>query len=217
MPMFALPLVLFASQLVTPPGMGGSDPRPFGGPQRARETPIPGTEASAGGANGASGGRRRSGRRVAGSQGRAFREAPASVVIDGDRLAGAAIVANRRVLVEMRPVFERLGARVDYIAREGKVNAFTPKRGISLTIGSREAMLPGRITLDSPPVLRDGKVYVPLRAVSQAFGASVVWNGARRTATVTSDPTMPRNGTGSGGGSTGGTEGGGSLGSGGGR
>ena len=209
MPILALPLVLFAAQVVSPPGMRGSDPRPYGGPQRNRENPPlqTGGMMQGGMQNGSmSNRRRRTGKRVPGSQGRAFKEAAASVVINGDRLAGAAIVANNRVLVEMRPVFEKLGARVDYIAQENKVNAFTPQHGISLTVGSRMAMMPDSVTLDSPPVMRDGKVYVPLRAVSQAFGATVQWDRRTRTAIVTTDPRMMRNG--------GTTIGGGTLGSG---
>lgn len=151
--------------------------------------------------------RQNMGKRVPGSQGRVFKEANASVIVNGNQLEGAAMIMNGRVMVEMRPVFEKLGARVDYVAREMKVNAFTPQRGISLTVGSRMAMMPDETMLDSAPVMRDGRVYVPLRAVSQAFGASVQWNRAARTAMVRTDPKMMRNGAGS-------TIGGDSLGSG---
>lgn len=148
----------------------------------------------------------------------------ASVTIDGQRLAGGVVVSGaNRVLVEMRPIFERLGARVDYLPNERKINAFTPQRGIELALNSPIAFI-GRekITLDSPPILRDNKVFVPLRAVSQAFSADVRWDRATRTARITTDKEMQRQGTegdgggtglgagSSGGGTTGGSTGGGS-------
>lgn len=35
-----------------------------------------------------------------------------------------------------------------------------------------------------PPVMIDGSIYVPLRAVSETLGASVEWDGARNTALI---------------------------------
>lgn len=123
------------------------------------------------------------------------RRASASVVIDNQRLDGGVVVSGaNRVLVEMRPVFERLGARVNWDANQLKVSAFTPQRGIEMAINSNIIFIGGKkTTMDSPPVLRDGKVFVPLRAVSQAFGAMVKWDGGTRTARIMTSKTMPRN------------------------
>lgn len=138
----------------------------------------------------------------------------ASVVVDGERLSGGVIVSGaNRVLVEMRPIFERLGARVDWIPDQQRINAFTPTRGIELALNSQIWFIGNeKSMLDSPPILRDNKVFVPLRAVSQAFDAQVQWEGGSRTARITTNKTAPRNndggpdggGTGLGGGSTGG-------------
>lgn len=128
----------------------------------------------------------------------------ASVVVDGERLAGGVVVSGaNRVLVEMRPIFERLGARVEWLPNEQRINAFTQQRGIEMALNS-QIWFVGRekLMLDSPPILRDNKVFVPLRAVSQAFDAQVQWEGGSRTARITTNKTAPRNnqGTGDGGG-----------------
>ena len=118
----------------------------------------------------------------------------ASVVIDGERLAGAAIVVNNHVLVEMAPVFERLGVRTTYRAGDKKIEAFTQDRGISMTIGDRMAMLPDKAMLDVAPMIRDTKVFIPLRAIGQAFRADVSWNKGTRTATIVSSSKTKPNG-----------------------
>ena len=138
----------------------------------------------------------------------------ASVTVDGERLSGGVIVSGaNRVLVEMRPVFERLGATVDYLPNERRIRAYTPQRGIELALNSSIFFVgTEKLTLDSPPILRDNKVFVPLRAVSQAFGAEVKWDNSTRRAAITTDKAMPKQpggsggsgGTGLGGGSTGG-------------
>lgn len=119
----------------------------------------------------------------------------ASVTVDGQRLSGGVIVSGaNRVLVEMRPVFERLGATVDWDANRMIVRAYTPKRGVELALNSNIIFIGAeKTTLDSPPIMRDNRVYVPLRAVSQAFGAQVKWDGGTRTAMIMTDKAAPRN------------------------
>ncbi|PLX33943.1 MAG: hypothetical protein C0604_02595 [Clostridiales bacterium] len=40
------------------------------------------------------------------------------------------------------------------------------------------------IKFDTPPVIKDGRTLIPVRAVSEAFGASVAWDPALRTVTI---------------------------------
>lgn len=46
-------------------------------------------------------------------------------------------------------------------------------------------------TPDSPPVIIDGRTYVPLRFVSESLGASVAWNEADRTVSIDTTPLPP--------------------------
>ncbi len=43
------------------------------------------------------------------------------------------------------------------------------------------------LKLDIPPVVKDGKVLVPIRAFSQAYGAAVTWNAELHTITIIKD------------------------------
>lgn len=46
-------------------------------------------------------------------------------------------------------------------------------------------MLHGQaVAMDRPPILGNGRTLVPLRAIAEALGAEVTWNGSTRTATV---------------------------------
>lgn len=84
----------------------------------------------------------------------------------------------------MRAVFEALGAVVEYAPANKSIVARTPRKTISLRIGENFAYLPKRTFLDYPPRVVDGKVYVPLRFVSEALGSLIRWEPANRTAYV---------------------------------
>jgi len=43
------------------------------------------------------------------------------------------------------------------------------------------------LKLDMPPVVKDGKVLVPVKAFSQAYGAEVKWNAEEHTVTIVKD------------------------------
>lgn len=43
------------------------------------------------------------------------------------------------------------------------------------------------LKLDMPPVVKDGKVLVPVKAFSQAYGAEVKWNAEEHTVTIIKD------------------------------
>ena len=45
-----------------------------------------------------------------------------------------------------------------------------------------------KISNDTAAIIKDGKTYLPIRAVLEAFGASVGWDGATQTVTVTKEP-----------------------------
>ncbi len=58
---------------------------------------------------------------------------------------------------------------------------FIPKTNIMLQIGNSVAVINGKtIKLDSPPIIVKGRTLVPLRFISEAFGAKVEWNSVFR-------------------------------------
>jgi len=87
------------------------------------------------------------------------------------------------VFVPLRPVFERLGARVQFDA--GLTRATSGEHTIELRVGDANANIDGEEhVLESPARLVDGHVMVPLRFVSVALGATVDFNDDSATVTI---------------------------------
>lgn len=123
----------------------------------------------------------------------AVAQGPISVVLDGAPLLldVPPIQIEGRVLVPLRGVFERLGARVNFDADTQTVTATRQATTIILRLGSREARVGDRIvTLDVPPLALRGRTFVPLRFISEAMGARVDWDDRTRTVLIYS--TAPR-------------------------
>ena len=85
---------------------------------------------------------------------------------------------NDRTLVGMRAVFEALGAAVEWDGTEKIVTATTGGTTIKLQIDNNIMQINDEaIELDTPARLINDNTMVPIRAVSEAFGADVYWIG----------------------------------------
>ncbi len=122
-----------------------------------------------------------------------FAENDVTVVVDGQTLGfdQPPVIENGRTLVPMRAIFEALGCDVDYLESEnGDKFVYANKGGsyISLEIGSSAMNVNEEtVTLDVPAKILNSRTLVPLRAVSEVLGASVLWNGNTRTVTCRPD------------------------------
>ncbi len=101
-------------------------------------------------------------------------------------------ITEGRTMVPMRAVFEALGADVNWIGEEQMIIATSGTKIIVLKIGASilnycdvSTQENKNITLDVVPVIKDGRTLIPLRAVSEALGATVDWNGETRVITIT--------------------------------
>lgn len=106
---------------------------------------------------------------------------------------------NDRTMVPLRKIFESLGALVKWDEETETVSAKKSSKTVSLTIGSPEMTLDRgdtdengnavteTVTLDAPAQMVDDRTLVPLRAVSEAFGMDVDWDGSTQTVTIKSD------------------------------
>lgn len=113
---------------------------------------------------------------------------PIAVIIDGQTVALDAppIEEEGRILVPLRGIFERLGASVKWDPIQQKVTAQTAAITVELTIGSVQATVNGKtVQLEVPPRMVEGRVYVPLRFVGEAFGATVEYKADTRTVVIT--------------------------------
>ncbi len=111
-----------------------------------------------------------------------------SVVIDGEKaeFAEAPYIDDGYTFVPMRGIFEKLGADISWNDETKTVGATFADTKISLAINSDTIYKNGEgIHLDKPAVIVYDKTFVPLRAVSEAFGHKVDYDGEASVVTIT--------------------------------
>ena len=97
------------------------------------------------------------------------------------------ILENDRVLVPFRAIFEALGCNVTYTEADGKqfVTAMRGDNQLIIEIGAYDMCVNGNVeALDVPAVIINGRTLVPVRVVSETFGANVEWIGDSKTVAV---------------------------------
>lgn len=126
-------------------------------------------------------------------------EAPVSttditVYIDGEKIEFDVQpnMINSRVMVPMRFIFEKLGAKVNYDGETQTVSAFkSDEKGINTIVliqinNPRAFVNNDTFELDSPPIETDGRTLVPIRFVGEALGCTVDWNEEEWAVYITS-------------------------------
>ncbi len=94
-----------------------------------------------------------------------------------------------RMMVPLRVLGEALGAAVDFDASANKVTYSLDGRTLLLWLNQRNASLNGIAkAMDVPPTLVSDRTMIPLRFVSEALGASVDFDAATSTATISYTP-----------------------------
>ena len=89
-------------------------------------------------------------------------------------------------MLPARFVAENLGAKVEWLADERKVVITRDDIEIVIVIDSDNATVNGEeITLDSPAFIENDRTYTPIRFISEQLGASVEWDDAAKTVTIT--------------------------------
>lgn len=103
----------------------------------------------------------------------------------------APIILNNRTLVPVRFISEAFGADVQWYAGSRKVVIKLNNINIEMFIGKPQAHINGKeITIDQQnekvtPVIISNRTFVPIRFISEAFGAQVEWNADLRQVTIT--------------------------------
>lgn len=96
-------------------------------------------------------------------------------------------IEDGRVLLPLRLVFETLGASIEWIDSTKTVKGQLGGTTLSLQVGSKTAIVNGdEVSLDVPGKIVSGRTLVPLRFVSESFGADVIWDPDTKTVYVTS-------------------------------
>lgn len=81
-----------------------------------------------------------------------------------------------RIQVPVRPVCEALGAELDWSEKTQTVTITRGAAVVKLVINSKAIEINGmEKQMDTAAMIRDSRTYVPVRFVSEAFGATVDW------------------------------------------
>ncbi|MDQ6931765.1 MAG: copper amine oxidase N-terminal domain-containing protein [Candidatus Eremiobacteraeota bacterium] len=97
----------------------------------------------------------------------------------------AAFIKNHQIYVPLRSMFEQMGAIVTASADGKRFTATKPGSTVSVALGSDVVTVNGETRpLDVPPILYRGVVLVPVRVISEALGAYVLWVPSKRVVVV---------------------------------
>lgn len=118
----------------------------------------------------------------------AFASADVKVLIDGEEIVcyPSPFIQGETTLVPMRDIFEALGAQVIWNEETRSAEAFLgdiqmivyPDEGIFEKNGEE-------LHFPEKPILTDNRIMLPLRAIAEGFGYSVIWKDY--TASISSD------------------------------
>ena len=99
------------------------------------------------------------------------------------KLEQAPYIKEGRAMVPLRGIMEALEAKVQW-HREGDIHTVTIIRGVrsvELTVNSRTARIDQEVVeLEAAPEIVSDLTFVPLRFVTEAFGAETRWDGEQR-------------------------------------
>ncbi|MEW5921917.1 MAG: stalk domain-containing protein [Bacillota bacterium] len=98
------------------------------------------------------------------------------------------IISEGRTMVPVRFVSNELGASVGWDEATKTVTMRQGEKTIVLVIGDTFAHVNGRrVEFDTAAALLDGRTMVPLRFISETFGALVEWVGATKAVYITTE------------------------------
>jgi len=97
-------------------------------------------------------------------------------------------ISGGRTMVPLRFIAEAFGAEVKYDAVTKGITITMGDMVIAMQIGSNTVLVNGKThTIDAPPVIVNGRTFVPVRFVAEILGAKVDYDAATRTVTITRD------------------------------
>ncbi|MCM3760374.1 copper amine oxidase N-terminal domain-containing protein [Alkalihalobacillus oceani] len=102
----------------------------------------------------------------------------------------SAYIKDGTTLVPMRPIFEALGAGVQWDNSTKKVTGTKGNRKITLSVGNKKGYInengvTSSVDLTHPAEVTNGATMVPLRFISESLGADVKWDSATKTVKIT--------------------------------
>ncbi|MBM7866796.1 hypothetical protein GTO89_04120 [Heliobacterium gestii] len=111
-----------------------------------------------------------------------------AVEVNGRKLALSPppLLADNRLLIPLRAVGEAMGGRFTWNAEMRTVEIEQAGSAIRLWPDVAYISVDNRMRpIDTPPILRDDRLFVPLRLLCETFGDDVIWDGPAQTARIT--------------------------------
>ncbi|MDD4028651.1 MAG: stalk domain-containing protein [Caldisericia bacterium] len=98
----------------------------------------------------------------------------------------APFILNGRTVVPIRIIAEAFGATIEWEGSTQTITILLKEKTIVMKIGSTIAQINDNpMILDAPPTIQNGRTFVPLRFIAEAFGATIEWEGSTQTITIT--------------------------------
>lgn len=95
-------------------------------------------------------------------------------------------VINNRTMVPLRGIFENLGYSIEWDADTKTATLKKDDKSISIQTGADSFSVNGAgKQLDVPAQILNGSLMLPLRAIGEAAGLSVVWDSSSKTVIMT--------------------------------
>lgn len=117
-----------------------------------------------------------------------------AITVNGQEVKQAsdlAKVIDQAVYVPIRSIVESLGAQVDWIAEDNRVDVTNGEQHVRLWLGQDQAEVNGEsISLDRAPFAEVGRTFVPLRFLSESLGLNVNWVQATRSVLIAADAAL---------------------------
>lgn len=120
------------------------------------------------------------------------------------------VIQDGRTMVPLRAIFEALGATVEWFGSTQTISGYDPKtnRIMSLVVNQKtmfcadytlfqvyeanptsqaaiDFVLSHTKEIDVPPMILSGRTMVPVRVIAESLDATVYWDNASRTVTIT--------------------------------
>lgn len=99
--------------------------------------------------------------------------------VDKDNKNVVSYIENDRTMVPLRFISEAFGADVRWISETRTVEIALEDTNITMQVDNEEYQINGEARfMDTAPVIREDRTFVPIRFVSEALDRSVYWNGS---------------------------------------
>lgn len=98
-----------------------------------------------------------------------------SEYIDNDNCNTVPVIVNDKTYLPLRYIAEALGGNVDYDEDTNKVSITVSGNTVNVNNTTNEILLNGAVISGETSIVREGRTYLPVRAIGEAVDKTVTW------------------------------------------